>query len=383
MSDLGPSARASLLDDCLPFWLEKGMDPTHGGLHTHLDRIGDVFDTDKSVWAQGRWAWMLAHLCRRVEHRPEWVEAAKSSWALLERSGFDTDGRMFFSITGDGRPLRRRRYWFSECFTAMAAVELGALLEDESLCHRGETLLDAIWAVLEGETTIEPKVDVRTRPAEGLGLPLIMLNVLQVFRDAGSPAGVERRIDTCLDRIDRFVKPELGAVLEMTDLDGELIDHAAGRQLNPGHAIEAASFVLAEALHRSDDSLADQGVQMLAWSFERGWDTEHGGLLSFVDVSGKPVVEYWHEMKFWWPQFEAVVAMLRAWRCTGEQAWHDRAVQVQSWIDAHCKDPDGPEYFGYLRRDGSPSSLHKGDLWKGAFHIPRALLEIWQVSAGD
>ena len=44
--------------------------------------------------------------------------------------------------------------------------------------------------------------------------------------------------------------------------------------------------------------------------WERGWDEEYGGMFYFRDLRGLPVQEYWHDMKFWWPHNEAIIARL-------------------------------------------------------------------------
>ena len=108
-------------------------------------------------------------------------------------------------------------------------------------------------------------------------------------------------------------------------------------------------------------------------SWKRGWDRGHGGLFYFRDVHGKPVQEYWHDMKFWWPHNEAVIATLLAGRMTGDAkyaAWHR---QVHDWAFAHFPDRDHGEWYGYLHRDGRASASLKGNHWKGFFHLPRML----------
>ena len=40
------------------FWLKNGMDQEHGGVYTCLDRRGEIYSTDKSVWMQGRCGWI-------------------------------------------------------------------------------------------------------------------------------------------------------------------------------------------------------------------------------------------------------------------------------------------------------------------------------------
>ena len=365
-------ARAAL-EETLGFWLEYGVDHTHGGLHTHLDRHGRVFDTDKSIWAQGRWAWVLERSNDALGPDENRSIAAASAWSFLQQHGFAPDGAMYFSVTEDGRPLRSRRYVYSECFAAMAAAQLGH-------AAKAWSLLDTVWARFEGSEGVDAKTNSHTRPMIELGLPMILLNVLQVFRETNCPSpegmSVDCRIDACIDAVRPLVHDGEAAVLEVASPDGCVIDHAQGRQLNPGHAIEASSFILAEAMHRGCPDLQAMGLRMVGYAFERGWDVTHGGLLSFMDLRGEPCLEYQHDMKFWWPQFEALVALLRAHVCTGDEQWWVKANLVHDWIGDHLKDPEGPEFFGYLRVDGTPSSTRKGDLWKGAFHIPRALHDV-------
>lgn len=126
--------RDGLLGDNVPFWVRHGVDRECGGFLTCLDRDGTVIDTDKAIWLQGRFAWLLSTLSSTVERRSEWLE--------LARHGLDF--------------LRR-------------------------------------------------------------------------------------------------MKPEFEAVLETVGPGGEFIDHFEGRVLNPGHAIEAAWFILHEASRRAND----------------------------------------------------------------------------------------------------------------------------------
>ena len=62
----GDVALARLVDEVLPFWIDRGVDSTHGGLMTCLDRDGSVLDDDKGVWQQFRFAWLLARATTEV-----------------------------------------------------------------------------------------------------------------------------------------------------------------------------------------------------------------------------------------------------------------------------------------------------------------------------
>ena len=63
--------------------------------------------------------------------------------------------------------------------------------------------------------------------------------------------------------------------------DGQLVDHLDGRILTPGHAIEAAWFIMKEGRLRDIDDYIECGVEILDWMWERGWDREYGGILYY------------------------------------------------------------------------------------------------------
>ena len=89
--------------------------------------------------------------------------------------------------------------------------------------------------------------------------------------------------------------------------------------------------------------------------------------------------DYWHDMKFWWPHNEAIIATLLAYQLTGDTKyarWHQA---VHDWSYRHFPDAQWGEWFGYLHRDGSRSVTTKGNLWKGPFHLPRMQLTCWRL----
>ena len=68
----------SELERSVQFWLKNGMDHQHGGVYTCLDRKGEIYSTDKSVWMQGRCGWTFAYLCHVYGVKQEWLYASKS-----------------------------------------------------------------------------------------------------------------------------------------------------------------------------------------------------------------------------------------------------------------------------------------------------------------
>ena len=381
--------RRQLLSDTIPFWFPRSYDHEYGGFLLMRDADGTLIDDDKGVWIQGRAVWMLATLYNTVEQRPEWLEGARLGMEFLDRHCFDTDGRMFFHMTRDGRPIRKRRYYFSETFYVIAAAAYAKATGDE---HYRQRAIDVFEKCVEFATVpglLEPKF-TDTRPAKGIGVPMIMINTAQELRVNTGYHRCDALIDQWIAEIERdFVKDDIRCVMEQVAPDGSIIDHIDGRTLNPGHAIEGAWFILNEARHRQNDPrLIALGCRMLDYMWPRGWDPKYGGILYFRDVHGKPVQEYWQDMKFWWPHNEAIIATLMAYLLTGEDKYAQWHRMVHDYSYDHFHDPVHGEWFGYLHRDGTVAQTAKGNLFKCTFHLPRqewlcAALLSEKISAGE
>ena len=374
--------RDGLLHDTLPFWIPRCIDREHGGFMMSLDRDGTVIDTDKGMWQQGRFTWLLAHVYNTVEPRDEWLELAKHGVDFIRRYGFDDDGRMFFHVARDGRPIRKRRYIFTETFGVAALAAYAQASGDEQAKQQAVDLFELVARYLTTPGLIPPKTYAENRSAKALAIPMIMIVTAQILRDAvDDPSLCNGWIDNSIAEIERdFMKAEFEAVLETVGPNGELIDHFDGRMLTPGHAIEAAWFILQEAKYRGNDPrLVKLGTTILDWMWKWGWDEEYGGIIYYRDIKGWPVQEYWHDMKFWWPQNEAIIATLMAYQVTGDEKyarWHQ---MVHDWAYKHFPDPEYGEWYGYLHRDGRISVPLKGNLWKGPFHLPRMQLASWKT----
>ncbi len=371
--------RDGLLNDTLPFWIPRAEDNVHGGFQTARGRAGELLDTDKSVWAQGRFSWLLGELFNTVEPNPDWLRLAKSGCDFMIDHCFDPlDGRMWFHVSDKGLPIRKRRYSFTESFAAIAFGELAKATGQQKYREFAEKSFDQF---VQGNLSPQgPAKFTGVRPGRGIGFPMILVVTAQQLRESIGLESANHWIDFSIDLIRRYhLKPDIRCVMETVGLNGEIIDHFDQRTLNPGHAIEAAWFLMAEGAIRSDPSLVQTGLQMLDWMWERGWDEEHGGILYFVDLHGGPVQEYWHDMKFWWPHNETIIATLLAFLLTGDSKyarWHS---QVHAWAYDHFPDSEFGEWYGYLRNDGSVSSDLKGNLWKGPFHLPRMQLVCWKM----
>ena len=145
----------------------------------------------------------LRTLYNTVEHRSDWLELSKLGIDFINDHCFDTDGRMFFSVTREGQPLRKRRYLFSESFAVIALAAYGNAANSDK--HKQQAL-DLFKLMLHYHTTpglLEPKTNVETRPMKGLAMPMVLIVTAQELRKAINDPICTQVIDDAIAEIER------------------------------------------------------------------------------------------------------------------------------------------------------------------------------------
>ncbi|MDO4930651.1 MAG: AGE family epimerase/isomerase [Bacteroidales bacterium] len=372
--------RDDLENNILPFWLTHGLDRVNGGVYTCLDREGQLMDTTKSVWFQGRFAFVCGFAYNNVTPNKEWLDAAKQTIDFIENHCTDEQGRMYFEVKADGTPLRMRRYVFSESFAAIAMAEYALATGDKTYAEKALTVFKNMRRFLATPGILEPKY-LPALQAQGHSITMILINVASRLKLVCEDPELDKQIEESIQALEQyFIHPEFKALLEMVGPNGEFIDTCAGRTINPGHCIETAWFLLDVAEARGGDrKLVDLALQILNWSWKWGWDEEFGGIINFRDCRNFPPQDYSQDMKFWWPQTEAIIASLYAYKVTGDAAYLERHREISEWTYAHFPDHEFGEWYGYLHRDGSVAQPAKGNLFKGPFHIPRMMVKSYAL----
>ena len=371
--------REDLVQNIMPFWMKYGLDTENGGVYTCVDRNGELMDTTKSVWFQGRFAYTCCFAYNNIERRQEWLDAAKQTIDFIEAHCFDTDRHMFFEVTAVGKPLRKRRYVFSESFAAIAMAEYSKATGDRTYAEKAMQIFREMRKRLTTPGLLEPKY-LPTVEMKGHSITMILINVANVLKQVVDDPELDEQTDQSLESlINNFAHPEFKALLETVGPNGEFIDSINGRLINPGHCIETSWFLMDVAERRGDKKLLEFALQILDWSWDWGWDDEFGGIINFRDCKGYPQQDYSQDMKFWWPQTEAIIANLYAYKLTGDEKYLKRHRQISEWTYAHFPDHEYGEWYGYLHRDGSVAQAAKGNIFKGPFHIPRMMIRSFML----
>lgn len=370
------SYKKDLTENIMPFWMEYGLDRENGGVYTCVNRDGSLMDTTKSVWFQGRFAFICSFAYNNVEKNQEWLDAAKSTLEFIEKHCFDEQGHMYFSVTAEGKPLRKRRYVFSETFAAIAMSEYALATGDQHWAKRAIQVFEDTQRFLATPGFLPAKFEADVK-LQGHSIVMILINVGSCIRKVVDDPKLTQQIDESIEKLKKyFIHPEFKCLLETVGENGEFIDTNMTRIINPGHCIETSWFIMEEAKLRGwDKPMFDLALQVFDWSWDWGWDKQYGGIINFRDCKNLPSQDYSQDMKFWWPQCETIIASLYAYLGTGDEKYLYRHERISEWTYAHFPDAEYGEWYGYLHRDGTVAQPAKGNLYKGPFHIPRMMIK--------
>lgn len=377
---LAEQYKSELLDKVVPFWLEKSQDLEHGGYFTCLERNGDVFDTDKFVWLQGREVWMFATLYNKVEKRQEWLDCAIQGAEFLKKHGHDGNLNWYFALDREGNPLVEPYNIFSYTFAVIAFGQLSIATGNQEYADIAKRTFDIVLSKVDNPKGKWNKAAPGARSLKSFALPMILCNVALEIEPLLDADFMGKTINTCIHEVmDVFYRPELGLIVEHLSTEGELVDCFDGRLLNPGHAIEAMWFImdLGKRLGRQD--LIEKAVQIALNEAEYGWDKKHGGIFYFMDRLGRPCQQLEWDQKLWWVHIETLITMLKGYQLTGNAKCLEWFERVHNYVWTHFTDKEYPEWFGYLNRQGEVLLSLKGGKWKGCFHVPRGLFQCWQI----
>ena len=370
----------SLLKDVMPFWSDHSIDVEFGGYFTSLDRTGKVFDTDKFIWLQCRQVWTFAKFYNVLDNNLQWLEIAQKGARFLKQHGRDEKGNWYFALNREGKPLVQPYNIFSDCFAAMAFSQLYTATGEEDYRIIAKETFNNILSRQDNPRGRYSKDYPGTRPLQSFALPMILSNLVLEMEMVLDEEVVESTIDRAIHAVmEVFYLADYDTILENVTADGSFSHTYDGRLLNPGHVLEAMWFMMDLGVRRHDKELIDKAVQICISTLNRGWDEKYEGIFYFLDVKGHPPQQLEWDQKLWWVHLEALVATLKGFYLTGNEemlSWFER---LNAYTLDHFPDPEYGEWYGYLNRQGEILLPLKGGKWKGCFHVPRGLYQIYTI----
>lgn len=376
-SDLHTFLKQHLLESVIPFWLEHAVDPA-GGLNSCIRDDGTVDNREKWLWSQWRAVWVYSSLYNLIEPRPEWLDVARHICSFAGRHGWDDEvGGWVLCLSGEGEVVRGCESIYVDGFAIYGLVALARATGDEQFTLLARKTADHALrrlAAPHDEIPQFPFPAPKGARVNGIGMIFSL-----VFWELGQFADDDKyraaAIALCDDMFTNFYRRDRNMWLERIAADNNEFPPPLGTAVVPGHVIEAMWFQIHIARDQGNRERIDECVRLIKRHLELGWDEEYGGILLAIDADGADDVGWeFADTKLWWPQTEALYALLLAYEHSGEDwclEWYDK---VHAYSFANYPVAEHGEWRQKLSRDGKPITDVVVLPVKDPFHLPRALI---------
>jgi mannobiose 2-epimerase len=375
-----------LRQNVLPFWMDRVVDPGSGaffGSITNDLTVDPAAERGALLTSRILWTYAAAHA---AYGDPGYLSMAdRAHQDLMARFHDAANGGFYWSVAADGSVLRDRKQVYGQAFA------LYALAEYHAATGKVEPLEQAIAAyrLIEGHARArhggyleafgrawEPIADMRLSEVDlnepksqntHLHIMEAYTRLLPLWPDPGLRAALLEIVDTMLLRI---VDPKTGHLGLFFAEDWT----PRSDRVSYGHDIEAAWLLVRAAEALGDPGLLSR-VQALALkiadvTLREGVDAD-GGVFNQGGPQGLTDTN-----KEWWPQAEAVVGFMDAFRISGDDRHLAAAFRTWDFIELHLVDRLRGEWFRGVTRDGRVLDNElKVSFWKCPYHNGRAGLE--------
>jgi mannobiose 2-epimerase len=397
-------ARRELLENILPFWRERAVDPAGGFIAEMSNDLRLKPEAAKGLILNARLLWTFSAAYRFAKNADDQRLAHRAYDYITEKFLDRECGGYFWELDPRGVAIDDQKKIYGQAFAIYALSEYSrtfssqeALRQAIDVFHHIEThAYDAQFGgyveVLSRDWT--PCENVRLSEKD-MNEKKSMNNHLHVL---------EAYAGLLCAWPDRLPAIRLGELIELFDrriLDASrthfhhFFDEAWNVKSDSytfGHDIEG-SWLLCEAakthekfsplpkgegpgVRASNGKTLPENIRQLALqiahaTLREGLDPS-GGL--YYEGRGSKIVDRGKE---WWPQAEAVVGFWNAWQISGESAFKEAAVRCWNFIQEKIVDRRRGEWFWRIGENGEPDdSLPKISAWKCPYHNARCCLEI-------
>ena len=377
-----------LKSNILPFWLTHALDEERGGFFGRISNDLQVRPlAAKSLILNTRllWAFSAAH---RFEDDPQLLDLAQRACRYLMDYFWDTEhGGMYWLLDACGKPVDHCKKSYGQAFAIYGLTEYYAASGDRSALDLAIRLFrlieqhnyDAIhkgyfetynndWSLAEDQRLSELDMNEIKSMNTHLHLVEAYANLYGQWKD-----------DELKNKLTGLFDDFLNHIIDFESYHFRLFFNekweCKSRNVSFGHDIEG-SWLLCQAAEILDaDGYSSRfrriAESMVGATIREGMD-EEGGLCYERRRDGSMDTDI-----HWWVQAEAVVGLINAWQCTGEEEQLKAAWRCWQFIENYIVDREDGEWFYKVNKERKPDpNMFKLSEWKGPYHNSRACMEI-------
>lgn len=412
-----------LFNVLVPFWMERAVDWENGGYFTCFTNTGEALaSTNKYVWSQGRYLWMVSHLAFSFSDYSlkygytDYINAAENGAKFLKKYALLPNGHAAWTldqagnpivvdrlgnVDPDGDPKDLERGITADIFLVYGMAEYARAANDMEYF---EFALSLFHSIEERFTTGEYLWFPQAVPKgyQSHALSMIMLETAQelaaiakYFNHESADHLTQLAYDSVRTTMDHFLNQDQKLLFEFVKEDGsEAFDELLASTVNPGHSLEDAWFILHFARTSQDKEVLQAGLDAVRWMAGIGWDDEFGGIPQFMHMDGTPphgkvlkknegesivreIQENWYN-KLWWVHSEALYALILAYELDNDPWYLETYWKIHEYVFNTFPNPNKEigEWIQIRNREGEPESKVVALPVKDPYHITRAFMHL-------
>jgi mannobiose 2-epimerase len=378
---------AHLVNDILPYWMNKTIDKEHGGFYGQIDGTDQLqAQADKGSILNARILWTFSAAYNQYKNQ-EYLEIADRAFDYFIKHFVDKiHGGVYWMLDYQGNPVNTKKqiyalafaiYGLSEYFKATKneealqyAKSLFYLIEKHAFDQEENGYFEAFdreWNLLEDLRLSAKDANEKKTMNTHLHILEAYTTLFQVWKNDELKRQLRNLIELFLDK---FVNLDFRFHLFFDEHWNSKSDEISfGHDIEGSWLIQEAAEVLGdEELIQRSKKLANTMVDVV---MESGFDTD-GGLMYEAHPEGLKDTD-----KHWWPQAEAIVGLVNAWQNNSDEKYREKSSEVWGFVKDKIIDSENGEWFFKVNKKGQPYMQEdKVGPWKCPYHNGRACLEI-------
>lgn len=391
LTQLRRKLEAVLLENILPFWLSKTIDPSGGYNLNHSIDSSSKGPGPKMIVTQARMVWFFARMARAGYQSKRLLEASEHGYKFLREKMWDPrSGGFFWQLDASGKVTHANKHLYGQSFGLYA-------LSEYSTASRRKDALDftvKFFDLLEKNShdkvhggygeyflpdwSMAAINEQNYMGGAGTGMKLMnthlhLMEALTAFVDASSHSlGRARLIELISIESSAVVRKPHIACTDKYDRDWRPRLEGTFSRVSYGHDVENV-WLLRQALKTAGLPISPYVDFFIAnWNYCRrnGFDETGGGFYDSGPL-GEPADK---KDKVWWVEAEALVSALEMYQLTSDTDYFDAFRKTWHQVDKQLIDYSNGEWYSSITPDGKPAG-DKANIWKAAYHNGRAMLE--------
>lgn len=387
ITTLKSEVNETLLDNILPYWIEK-MTDVQGGFYGRIDgNDNHIKGADKGAILNARILWTFS-AAYRLFKKPEYLQMATRAKRVIINGFFDKEfGGIYWSLKDNGEPRDTKKqiyaigfaiYGLSEYYRATSdtesleyAISLFESIEKYSFDNDKNGYCEALtreWNEIDDMRLSEKDANERKTMNTHLHILEPYTNLYRVWKDEGLEKQIRNLIDIFTDKI-------LDKETSHLNLFFDDNWNSKYRIVSYGHDIEA-SWLIDEAVSVLEDKDLKNKIlpiiKNIADAASQGLTTK-GSMIYEKNLEKGTLDRDSH----WWVQSETVIGYLNMYQHTNEEEYLSKAIKCWEFIKDNLIDYDNGEWYWSISENGEVNRKDdKAGFWKCPYHNGRMCMEI-------